>query len=210
MTDPGEADFVEAHGTGSEYFEAPALFYLTHADTIRRWAELETGARSAMNAYLESIGEDLDLTEARPKWGAVVDDTGQGYRHFLFSPGGTPQASDESPAIACCFGWNQRRATITANMFTPFVGVRVGGGPALTDWRSAFLDGRGARTRSLADAGGYNRSKIWPVWTQVVGRERWWADLDAYRQQVIGAFETCVETFGDEVERTVGEMARRI
>lgn len=210
MTRSGEADYVEAKGIGEELFEAPALFYLTHAESIRRWAELGHVARSATNDYLQNVLEDLgshiETSASASSWDVIVADT-RGYRHLLLAPPGTPLAEDKTPAIACCFGWNQNRVRITPHTFAPFTGVRVGLSATLSEWRSTFLNGNGRSARHLISLAGCHKTTEWPVWKHVTGSDRWWADLDRYRAKVIAAFDSCFGTFGSEVERTNRQMS---
>ena len=207
MTNESEADFVPANGVGLELFEAPALFFLTHAESIRRWSDLEEVARSATNAYLETVGEDLEGRPAERSWAPGVADVGKGYRLFLFAPPGTPPADDDTPSIACFFGWNQKRVRITAHIETPFVGVRVGLGENQAQWRSTFLDGGEGTARRTRESGVYRSGRVWPAWKQVTGHDRWWEDLDAYRSEVVSAFNACLESFAIDVERTVVEIS---
>ena len=199
-----EADLVEAAGAGAELFEAPALFYLTHAEAIRRWSALGQHARDATNAYLTSLQPDL---QGATPWELAPFDTARSYRHLLAAPPGAPLAEDESPAIACCFGWNQRAVRLTQHTWMPFVGVRVGPGAALDRWRRVFLEDGQRDLRPTIDRLGYRRDREWPAWKQVIGGDEWWADLDGYRAKVVAAFEECVGTFGPEVERTVAALA---
>jgi hypothetical protein len=208
MSDPHlEADLVEAGGRGAELFEAPALFYLTHADTIRRWSALRARARDATNLYLSSIQTDLETIDGLGNWEVIARDTARSYRHVLAAPPGTPPADDGAPAIACCFGWNQRAVRLTQHTWMPFVGIRVGAGAERDLWRRTFLDGDGRDLRPTVESLGYHRDKEWPVWQAILGGDGWWAELDDYREKVVGAFERCHSAFGRDVERTVEALA---
>ena len=75
MTNPAteEPDLIPASGEGANFFDAPALFFMTHEETIRRWADLSGRARQCQADYLRSLstviedlgrGHGLDLIEA--------------------------------------------------------------------------------------------------------------------------------------------------
>ncbi len=198
---------IEANGDGKELFDAPALFYLTHAEVIRRWSELSRVARSATSEFLETVGQAL-ADEMNPDlWEMSAEDTGQGYRHFLWCPPGTATVTDETPAIALCFGWKSTKVRITPHTYTPFVGVRVPRGGAHELVRNAFLGSGEPDVRALSTSNGYARSAIWPIWKQVTGPEHWWSDLDGYREKVRTEFGTCVELFGPAVRAVANEVA---
>ena len=204
MTDAGPEYDYTAAGVGAEHFDAPAVFYLAHADAIERWHELRHPARAATSAFLDTIPDDLELPAIAPTWSVVDADTASNYRHHLISPDSCPLAADGTPAIAACFGWRASHVSISPGTYTPFVGVRIGAGkPESADWRQEFLRGTGSQALDIRGSRGYRPAGEWPAWKQVTAAGPWWQSLDAYRETVLAAIGTCIEDFAGEIERTV-------
>jgi hypothetical protein len=202
----GSSHEYMAVGLGSEHFDAPALFYLSHAESIERWAELKHTARSAIALFLDAVVEEFDLPATVAGWNREVSDTARGYHHLLLSPSSTPRADDETPAIAICFGWNGKKVRITPGDYTPFAGVRVGIGAAAPSWRAAFMDAPGG-AREIRDRRRYRAgSPEWPAWKQVDARGRWWENLDDYRDKAHRALSESLDDFAGHLERTVAAL----
>lgn len=204
MTDAGPEFDYTAAGAGAEHFDAPAVFYLAHAEAIERWHELRHPARAATSAFLDTIPDDLELPPLASSWSVVPADTGASYRHHLIAPDACPLATDGTPAIAACFGWKTTRVTVTPGSFTPFVGVRIGTGkPDDTAWRQEFLRGPGSRALEIRGSRGYRPAGEWPAWKQVTAAGPWWQSLDAYRETALSAIADCLDDFAQEIERTI-------
>ena len=209
MTDADQRpDVIEAQGEGCEVFDAPALFFLTHEQLSRRWAELGERAREAAEEYigttlqpgLSTVGADRGLVPS-------VMDTNGGYRHLFLSFAGAPLGGNGEPCLAFCFGWQRKNFRITKHTYTPFVAVRVSYGGVGAVARAEFLDGANGEARRLRETKGYRRSNEWPVWLPLYGEEQWWADLDPYRAMAVGEMARIIEIFHDHAHRAVAHAA---
>jgi hypothetical protein len=211
MTDPVDPpDLIEANGVGSDLFDAPALFYLTHEKLIRRWAELSERAREATEEFLTTLQPDLEAVGAEHGLVPALADTAGGYRHFFLAIPGTPSVEDRNPAIAFCFGWQRKSFRIPKHTYTPFVAVRVGYGDAGATARALFLDGADGEARRLRSMRDYPPSREWPVWKPIAADERWWTDLDGYRKEAVEAFSRLIGLFIEQMRRTVAELTSSI
>src|SRR5688572_3230755 len=111
---------LPAGGTGRELFDDPTLFFLTHEDSIRRWSELSSGVRRATQEYLLSLQPDLEAFAEERGLKSVSADTAGAYHHQLLCYPHTPLATDGTPAIAFCLGWNSNRVRMSRHTHNPF------------------------------------------------------------------------------------------
>lgn len=194
------AGLVNASGRGAELFDAPSVFYLTYREHIERWHGLGRPAGDAIDRWLDALSADFDDRAVSAGLLMRPGNTGAGYSHFLLFPPDTPATESGVPLIASCLGWKRGQAIPTGKRYAPFVGVRVD--RTVPSVREAFLACDDGHPRRLRAELGMQRDAEWPVWHYVLGENAWWSDLDAYRTELLHAFDRVLEKFGDAVAKT--------
>ena len=203
-TDP--AQLIEPAGRGAELFDAPAVFYLTFRHDIERWHALREQALESFDAWMADLADDVAAVGHRHDLDTAAFDTAGGYRHYLLHHSDTP-AVHGVPALAVCLGWRAGRASPTGKTYAPFVGVRAD--PDHSDHqqlREQFLGANDDAGRGLRNAHGFKGDRQWPVWTPVPGADRWWTDLDSYREKLMSELDRVADIFGPLVDHASGAL----
>lgn len=200
-------EVVAASGVGAEFFDEPEVFYLTYERHIRRWAALGERAREATGEFLETLQSGFEIELVDFSLVTTVADTAGGYRQLLFAVEDTPYAEDRTPAVALTFGWPRRSLQMMQSGYAPFAGVRVGLGPLGERARETFLGDDGGAVRRLRKEHGYRGAKELPVYADILGKEKWWADLDEYRCGAVSVLGTFAKLFVPQLRRTVAQVS---
>lgn len=184
---------VPASGLGFESFDQPSLFFLTHQDTIKHWARLESAAAEATQQWLTTtvsedianIGSGLDL-----ELSAVMGPNH--WRHLLLHPPEVPIVGGH-PIIGLGLGWHSRKVNPMSDR--PFVGIRVGTNPQGAAARTAFLDAGGRQVRIEEHLSGKGDA-TWPAYFNLpAADDHWWHHLDQYRSLIGAQLRLGIERF---------------
>lgn len=188
-----DADLVEPAGAGAEWFDEPALFYLTHREQIERWYALHHRADEAANQYLLSFQDDLESIAEEN--GFQVGQFDGRFRCLLLWPQDGALNATGEPPIAAALRWHLDEMALNDQGRAPRVGVRVGrGSDKLCE---EFLGCGHPDMRQLRQQHVYSaKAPRWPVFRDLPAEPQWWADLDGYRAQVVEAVADVIQRFG--------------
>jgi hypothetical protein len=187
-------------GEGSELFDAPSLFYLTHRATIDDWARLREEASRATDEWLSTvIPRRLERVAAAIGW-TVSQVKGRIFLH----PTQMPMHLDR-PVCAIGLAWTPTSVSpATAAMWT---GVRVE--PKFTEAPAREFFVAEAHDRLEPDAGWKPRADpSWPIYRYLDGVERWWTNLDGFRERLADEMTATTERFGDSILAVLARFDR--
>lgn len=175
-----EFDPVPAHGEGSEFFDQPVLFFLTHQEQIEQWAMLSLAAAEAAHQWLTTTvsAKLAELAAQRDMQLHPVVGPNR-WHHLLLAPLDTPTIGDE-PVIGIALCWHPQK--INPKTYLPFVGVRVA--PLDEATGPAFLAAGGLQVREEQRLKGKG-DRTWPAYFYLAPFDRWWASLDAYLAVIV-------------------------
>jgi hypothetical protein len=102
-------DSKPAVGDGADVFNQPALFFLTHQETIEQWAKLRVAAAEAGHQWLSTTARTAlaEFAAQRDMELSAVAGPAQ-YQHLLLHPADTPTVGDE-PVIGVGLAWHRQR-----------------------------------------------------------------------------------------------------
>jgi hypothetical protein len=164
---PGGEAFqpLPTSGEGSELFDPPSLFYLTHRVTIDEWARLRKEASRATDEWLSTvIRRHLERFTGSMGW-TVSHVKGR----LLLHPTQMPMHLDR-PACAIGLAWTP--ASVSPKTAALWTGVRVEPKFVEADTRALFL--AEAQHQLEPDAGWKQTADpSWPAYRYLDGVERW-------------------------------------
>jgi|GEM_PF-3846858 hypothetical protein len=177
-----DEQLVEAIGAGSDRFDLPVLFYLTHQKQIEEWASLKSTVADAVGEWFQTTVRD-DLAGLAGELGLVVSYARgpQKHRSLLLHPHNTPIVGGK-PIIGAGFTW--RSGTVNPSTSPPFASVRCSAIAAGKEARLVFSESGGRAFRESASGKGKG-DNVWPVWWWINTVDNWWTDLDGYRAHVV-------------------------
>ncbi len=198
---PGEEGYqpLPASGEGSELFDAPSLFYLTHRATIDYWARLREEASRATDQWLSAvIPPRLERVAAAIGW-TVSHVKGRIFLH----PTQIPMHLDR-PVCAIGLAWTPTSVSpATAAMWT---GVRVE--PKFTEPARDFFIAE-AQNQLEPDAGWkLSADPSWPTYRNLDEVERWWTNLDDFRDRLADEVAAATERFGNSILAVLARLNR--
>jgi hypothetical protein len=199
MSGRDDAELIEPSGEDAGRFDVPTIFYLTHREHIERWYALRRRADEVVNDYLLGLAVDLETVAEEGAFHIRSFDTGR-FRCLLLWPEGATLDSREEPPIAAGLRWDRTQIALDDEARPPRIGVRVGRGSA--EFRERFLSSGSPDTRQLRQQHGYRSDRRWPVFREMPAGPGWWADLDAYRTDIIDAIEQLIRQFADRIRTT--------
>jgi hypothetical protein len=201
----GDED-VLADWSMPEPLDAPQVFFVRHADRIRRWSELEKDVQARALVFLTDLAEEVQRRDMVP--GLDDDEAALNVRSGDEWAGvGLSRAHWREMGVSVRLEWWARRVGFDSSV-APYVGVRL--------HEASFEDQRTRRIfkerlgpyRSGTSSG---FTKRWPTWRRVpidpalVRPEG--VDLSGYRLQLLGALVNewhAVASIVDEIIADVG------
>ena len=172
---------IPADGAGAEIFDKPALFYLTHQVVIDEWHGLRRTVSEAVNTWLDStVRHELAATSADR--GLLLSRVygPQKHTHLLAHPEMMPLIGGR-PILGTGVAWPS--ATVNPLSNEPYLCVRRSSSDAGRAAAAAFLDAGGRAFRSREGLKGRDED-VWPLYSWVPAKSKWWTDLDAYLEAI--------------------------
>jgi len=176
---------IPARGAGADKFDAPALFYLSNQAQIDEWHGLRSTVSEALGEWFRTTVRDALAFRGEALGYEASEARGPGGYHavVLHTPGTVVQ--NGSPVIGVGVAWPAKTVSPTSNK--PFATVRCSRNDTGRAAARAFLAAGGQEYRSSTTGVYGGDTDAWPVYTWINADDRWWTDLDNYRDNVLGS-----------------------
>jgi hypothetical protein len=188
-----------------EPLDARQVFFVRHADHIRRWAALEKDVQASVNRFLTSIVEEVARRDGIPgleERGVIV---------HVDADGDWPGISLSRSAWLACgasirLEWRARRVGLDSR-HAPYVGVRLSG----TSFTDPAVRQMFATRFAQHDTDSGTATPRWPTWRRIPVDHSFvdpdGVDLAAYRAQLLQALVKSWMSLADIVDELASSVA---